>query len=385
MLRCFARSVARNRDWCGFWVITKDGLAAPSAYTSDADFGYCLPANFDLLRTCYRQLKWTGDAAYLGPDFLNFYDVTVSSYPQRWDQNGDGVMENFRRPRVHASYFAQKPNFLTGADLVAAQYAGYLTYASMQESIGREGSLSKRLAQEYRHKADTLRQRFNIEWWNPAWNRFYSGTLPDGGMAPGFVSECNLYTLLFGITEEGPKTEAALDTAENERPQFPGAYSYLPEVLYRYDRNAAAYRFLLEIAGESFFGKDEGEVAFAVIGAVASGLMGLTPNAPASTIESLPRLGGTLEWAKLARVPVMRNEISIEHRGNKQTTLTNADGPGFHWRASFPAKESTQPPQIVVDGVPMAASLQHRAYRQPVISVVVPVAPGQTRTAKYPA
>ena len=30
MLRCFARSVSRGRDWCGYWVITKDGFAAPS-------------------------------------------------------------------------------------------------------------------------------------------------------------------------------------------------------------------------------------------------------------------------------------------------------------------------------------------------------------------
>ncbi len=75
----------------------------------------------------------------------------------------------------------------------------------MQESIGHEGSLSKRLASEYRAKADNLRKGFNTDWWNSASNRFYSGILPDRSFAPDFVSECNMYTLLFGIPKDGPK------------------------------------------------------------------------------------------------------------------------------------------------------------------------------------
>ena len=69
MLRCFARSVSRGRDWCGYWVITKDGFAAPSSYSSDNDFGYCLPANFDILRACYGQFLWTGDTVVPGRGF----------------------------------------------------------------------------------------------------------------------------------------------------------------------------------------------------------------------------------------------------------------------------------------------------------------------------
>jgi len=145
----------------------------------------------------------------------------------------------------------KKPDLLTAADLVAAQYAGSITYAAMQETIGREGSLSKRLAREYRDKAELLRSRFNTGWWNSEANRFYSGILPDHTFAADYISECNLYALLFGIPQDGAKTEAALDVAEKEPPQFPGAYSYLPEVLYRYDRNNSAYSFLLEIAGNS--------------------------------------------------------------------------------------------------------------------------------------
>jgi hypothetical protein len=383
MLHRFAQSVARSRDWCGYWIITKDGFAAPNVYKSDNDFGYCLPANFDVLRSCHRQFLWTGDAAFQSADFLNFYERTVQDYPVTWDQDRDGIMENLRRPRVHASYYQREPRFLTGADLVAAQYTGYLTFAAMQESMGREGSLSKRMAREYRDKADRLRQRFNAEWWNPAQNRFYSGILPDRTFGAELVPECNLYTLLFGIPEDGPKAEAALNTAESERPQFPGAYSYIPEVLYRYDRNESAYSFLLETAGPDFFGKDVGEVAFAVIGAVATGLMGLTPDASKSTIETLPRLSQSLKWAKLVHVPVMRNEITVEHRGTHESTLTNSAGPALQWKVSFPVPESGQHAHIVVDGVATPATLERRVNRQPVISTVVRVGPGQSRAARY--
>lgn len=384
MLRRFARSVARGRDWCGYWIITKDGFAAPSAYTSDSDFGYCLPAGFDVMRTCYRQFRWTGDPDYLTSDFLNFYEHTAVDYPAIWDSDHDGLMENTRRPRVHASYFQQQPRFLAGADLIAAQYSGYLTYAAMQETMGREGSLSKRLARTFRAKAEAVRQRFNAEWWFAPENRFYSGRMPDRTYSPELVPECNMYSLLFGILDDGHKAEASLDLMEQARPQFPGAYSYIPEVLFSYDRNEHAYAFLLETAGPSFFGKDKGEVAFAVVGAIATGLAGLMPDAAHSTLASLPRLSNALEWVKLSRVPVLKNEVTIEHRGLRESILTNESGPGLLWKVSFPAPEVVDRPRIVVDGTALAASLQPRGSRPPVVSAMVPVAPGQSRSAQYP-
>ena len=111
--------------------------------------------------------------------------------------------------------------------------------------------------------------------------------------------------------------------------------------------------------------------------------MGLTPDAPKSTVETLPRLGEALKWAKLTRVPLLRNEIAIEHRGIRESTFTNSAGPAFQWKIAFTASEPAQHPQIVVDGVAMPASLQRRPHRQPVVSIVVPVAPEQSRTAKY--
>ena len=382
MLRAFARSIARSRDWCGYWVITKDGFPAPSNYNNDDDFGYGLPANFDVMRACYRQLMWTGDKDYLDDVFSTFYTRTVTDYVERWDAEHGGIMENARRPRIRASYHASGPRLLTGADLLAAQYAGYLTFAAIQELKGGEGSLSQRLALEYRDKARALGARFNREWWNAAENRFYSGILMDRSFDPEDVPECNMYALWFGIPQEGPKAAAALDRLAAQPPQEPQARSYSPEILYEYGRYESAYASLLEIGNPDFFGHQvAAEVSFAVIGAVAGGLMGIAPNRPAALVATRPRLTPALEWARLAHVPAGPNILTVEHRGARETTLTNQSGPALRWKASF----DEAPPEtgrLLVDDVPAPSFAETAPHQQVVRSVLVTMRPGQTRTVR---
>lgn len=379
MLRAFARSIALSRDWCGYWVITKDGFPAPSNYNDDDDFGYGLPANFDVMRACYRQLLWTGDTAYLNEGFSTFYTHAVTGYVERWDPEHRGIMENARRPRIRASYHASGPRLLTGADLVAAQYAGYRTFAAIQERKGGEGSLSQRLALEYRNKAQALAERFNREWWNAGENRFHSGILMDRSFDPEDVPECNMYALWFGIPEDGLKAAAALDRLAADPPQEPQARSYSPEILYEYGRYESAYASLLEIGNPDFFGHQvAAEVSFAVIGTVAAGLMGIAPDRPASIVATRPRLTPALEWARLAHVPVGPNILTVEHRGARETTFTNQSGPALRWKASF--EEGTG--RLLVDGAPAPSFTETAPHQQPVWSVLLTVKPGQTRTVR---
>jgi len=385
MLRRFAQGIAKSRDFCSYWMVTKDGFPDPTSYNDDSDFGYSLPANFDILRACYRELLWTGDASYLDETFSEFYERTVVNYIQAWDPDHDGIMKNSIRPRVSASYHREGPRFLTGADLIAGQYAGYLTYAAFEEVKGRPGSLSRRVAQEYRSRANALRTRFNAEWWNPRQNRFYSGTFPDRSFSQDCVPDCNTYVLWFGIPEDGPKTNATLDNLQAALPQSPGALSHLPELLYRYGRRQQAHDLLMEIADPEFFGQHVSETAFAVVGAVATGLMGIAPDAPNSRLETLPRLPESLQWARLSRVPVLKNEITVAHRGSVETTFTNDAGPLLQWKAAFPVPRSGRDIRIMVDGVPAAVSFEQSVNRQTMIAAVVPVKPGATRTAKYSA
>jgi hypothetical protein len=228
MLRRFAVSISAERKWCGFWEINKDGFPAPADYRDDQHFWYCLPANFDVMRACYRQFLWTGDSTYFDSAFSNFYDRTVTDYVAAWDSNHDGLMQSSpqARPRGIPSYYQEDPKPLAGADLLAAQYTGYQVYASMQEQRGRPGSLSQKLSSEYREKAQAIRVRYNTEWWNPGLGRYYSLMLPDRHFHPGYIADTNVFPLLFGLTDEGVKTNAALDALEQNRPPFDQTFSY---------------------------------------------------------------------------------------------------------------------------------------------------------------
>jgi hypothetical protein len=383
MLHRFAASISQSRDWAGFWEINKDGFPAPADYQDDQHFWYCLPANFDVMQASYRQFLWTGDASYFDSVFSNFYDRTVTDYVSTWDPNNDGLMESGprARPRGIASYYQQKPFPLIGADLVAAQYEGYRVYAAIERQRGARGSLSEKLAEEYDAKAQGLRVRFNTEWWNPIQNRHYSLMLPNHRFFPGYVPEGNVFALLFGLTDEGLKTEAALDSLEKNRPEFDQKLSYFPEILFRYGRNDSAYRYLLELTDPNFRGRGMPEIVFSVVGSVATGMAGISPDARTQMVETLPRLPAAVDWLKLSHVPVLRNEVAIRHQ-SFESSFTNQAGPLVQWKASFPIQTITAPPRILVDGVSARVTVEQRLNHQAVASVIVRVRPGQTRTAK---
>ena len=385
MLRRFAGSISASRDWCGFWEINKDGFPAPVDYQDDGHFWYCLPANFDVMRACYRQFLWTGDQTYFDSTFSNFYDRTVTDYVAAWDPNRDGIMESSPRvrPRGIASYHQQQPDLLVGADLIAAQYAGYVTYSAIQRQKGSRGSLSDRLAIEYLAKAQALRLHYNTAWWNPIQNRHYSTMLADRSFYPGYVAEANLFALLFGLTEEGLKTGAALDVLERNRPEFDQNLSYFPEILFQYGRNESAYRYLLQLTDPNFRGRGMPEIVFAVVGATATGLMGLSPDARQNTVQTFPRLPKTIAWVKLNRVPVLQNQIAVRHQGTAETTFTNQAGPSLQWKASFPLPPGDALPVLLLDGKPIQGTVEERQNRQRVISVLVPVGRGETRTVSF--
>ncbi len=387
MLRRFAASISLTRDWCGFWEINKDGFPAPVDYKDDAQFWYCLPANFDVMQACYRQFLWTGDRSYFDSTFSNFYDRTVADYVAAWDSHRDGVMESSPkvRPRGIASYHQETPQPLVAADLIAAQYKGYLVYATIQQQKGTSGSLSEKLASEYLAKAQALRDRYNTEWWDPIQNRHYSLMLPDRSFYRGYVAEANIFALLFGLTEEGVKTEAALDSLERNRPPLDQNLSYFPEVLFQYGRNESAYQHLLELTDSNFKSRGMPEIVFAVVGATATGLLGISPDAPHTTLKTMPALPRAVDWVKLAHLLVLQNEVSVQHQGVTETTVTNERGPAFKWEAEFPAGALDPSPRILVDDVPLAArvgqGVNHRAF----VYVSVEVKPGQARTARYMA
>jgi hypothetical protein len=222
--------------------------------------------------------------------------------------------------------------------------------------------------------------RYNTEWWDPIQNRHYSTMLGDHRFYQGYVPESSLFALLFGLTEDGLKTDAALDSLEKNRPEFDQELSYYPEILFRYGRNDSAYRYLLELTDPNFRGRGMPEIVFAVIGATATELAGISPDARQQMVETLSRLPKTVEWVKLLRVPVLQNKVTVLHKGLAETTFTNQAGPPVRWKASFALPSNNTRTRLLLDGKPVRSNIEQGINRQPVISVIVPVGSGQTRT-----
>ena len=350
MLRRFAANISASKNWCTWWEITRDNLPAPVDYNNDQDFWYDLPANFDVLDACYRQWLWTRDSAYLDPVFLNYYRHTVTDYVKAWDHNGDELLEHLPSygHRGIATYDEDlQGEVLVGADLIAAQYAAYRDYAAIQ---GARNEMEN--AAVFERKANHLKSLYNSMWWDASRNSYFGATGEDGkfhadlkeGAGRGMLE----FPLYYGLTADGPKTRATLDTLEQRLESDLNATggevggvegrSYLPDIFYKYGRSQAGYRALTAMMDPGLKRREYPEVSYTAIGNLGSGLMGIQPLAAGQTIETFSQLTNETDWAALHRVPVGGNIISVKHLKNNETTLTNEQGPALTWRAAFPGK-----------------------------------------------
>jgi Bacterial alpha-L-rhamnosidase 6 hairpin glycosidase domain len=358
MLRQFALHVSASKKWASWWEITSGGDPAPVDYKSDADFWYCLPANFDVLNACYRQWLWSRDPAYVDDQtFLDYYRATVTSYVDAWDSNHDGLLEHLAADghRGIATYDEDLQNeVMVAADLVAAQYAAYRDYAAIARSRKQDEA-----AGEFDRKARALKSLYNTKWWNDARGEFYGALSNDGkfhsDLKTGSGASALSFPLYFGIVENGTKTAAAIARLERRVGLNSAAQTgmlggvegltYLADIFYMYGRSQSAYRVLKTLIDPGLKRRTYPEVSFTVIGNVGAGLMGICPM-PDSKIETFPRLTAETAWAEIQQVPVGTNRITVRHEGCESTRFENLSGSELSWRASFPSRGRA----ILVDG-----------------------------------
>ena len=137
---------------------------------------------------------------------------------------------------------------------------------------------------------------------------------------------------------------------------------------------------LLDIADPGFSGYGLTETAFAVVGAIVSGLMGIAPDAPNQRVETLSRLADGTAWVRVTRLPLVRNEITVEHRGSAESVFINQSGPLLQWKAAFVVTHANA--RILVDGTSVPVTIEHRSGGSLVASAVVPAGAGRSLTAK---
>jgi len=373
MLGKFARGIGPVRDYCSYWEIDKWDRPAPVDYKNDKDFWYNLTANFDVLDACWRQFLWTGNRAYIEePAFLDFYRLTVKEYIEAWDKDGDGIPEH--RPeygyRGLGGYdegpFSEKA--LYAADLIAAMSRAFDSYAGLLEIRGDPGA-----AGVLRERAAGLKGMYEADWWSEDRGKYADGRTAGGGLVYQDLIWNGVFPLYFGFVPAGPRRDATLRRIRASEPEGIEIESYLPEIFYRYGEDADAYREILALSDPAKKRREYPEVSFALVGAVASGLMGIEPDARTRTVSTRSRLTADTAWAELRNVSVFDGAVDVRHEGKRMTAFAVLSGGSVEWRAVIEGVWD----ELLVDGVRRKALQGLDETGRPVSWVTVRLAAGE--------
>ncbi len=374
MLGRFARGISPARDFCSYWEIDKWGRPAPVDYKNDRDFWYNLPANFDVLDACWRQYLWTGDKTYVDdPAFVAFYRLTVKDYIDAWDRDRDGVPEHYPEygNRGLGGYdegpFSDRTTF--GADLLAVEARALESCAAIFDFRGEAAA-----AQSLRERASALRSRYTAEWWNASRGQYADFALVDGRLAFEGQFWSGVFPLYFGLIPVGPRRDAMLRGILEDDTEGIEVESYLPEIFYRYGADEAAYAEILALTDPAKKRREYPEVPFAVIGAMATGLMGVKPDASTRTVETRSGLTAATAWAELRNLPVFDGVVHVRHDGRRKTSLTVRSGGDVVWKAVFEGARD----ELEVDGAAQRASRGADEAGRPISWITVKLRAGRT-------
>ena len=197
-----------------------------------------------------------------------------------------------------------------------------------------------------RERAADLRKSYE-GWWSEAKGKYADGRVQGGALVFQDLIWNGVFPLYFGFVPAGPRRDATLRRIRDAEPEGIEIESYLPEILYRYGEDEAAYARILALADPAKERREYPEVPFAVVGAIATGLMGVSPDARTRTVETRSRLTAATDWAELRNLPVFDALIGIRHDGRTRTAFSVRSGGAVVWRAVFEGRWD----ELEVDGV----------------------------------
>ena len=329
LLNKFVAAIADSRDWCGYWEIDKWNRPAPVDYKSDQDFWYNLPANFDIIDACFRAYQWTGDSVYLkDPVYINFYEKSLNEYVNRWDPDGDGLMEGAKdstTSRGLSSYNEEKFGKV-GADLLAGQFIGNNDYAQMLKLRKKDAESAL-----YFQRAGKIRNHLNEQWWDPGAGLYhhyirYDGTWLNDNQMMSFLLRWNVVPAV--------RTNAVLDHLLLVY-QKSGVEmnTYYPFEFYRAGRKEEGYSLLTRLMSPDLNRREYPEVSYAVLETIAMGVMGIEPDASTRSIKTTSRLTDRTRWAEIKDLPLFGGTITLRHEGGASSKLTNNTTQKITWKA----------------------------------------------------
>ncbi len=315
MLLRFAQSIAESRDFCSFWEITKDYQPAPVDYTSDSDFWYNLPANFDVIDACYRAYLLTGDESYVnGYDFNRFYSLSMKEYIERWDTDSDDIpnRKELNSRRGIPSYDEQTgmEKAVVGCDLIAAQIRANYSYAKVLECQNKN-------AQEYVKSAERLENLLDSEWWNEKTNNFYSAKMSNGE----FISTLGSPHLMayFDAVKDKKKLAALLDFIHETslKDVIVEIMSHYPEIFIKNRQNERGFYWLSRLIDPKLKRRKYPEVSFATVGTYVECFMGIEADARNRSITIHNNIPDNISYAYLKNCPLFDGEIDCFYKNGK--------------------------------------------------------------------
>jgi len=381
----FARSISDARDWCAHWEIDRFDRPCPVDHHSDQDFWYNLPGNFDMLDACLRMYLWTGDESYLTDKDLDyFYAQTMEAYINRWDSNGDGLPDRRAADSAGATLTRRGvPGYdesasiwntlQTATDLVASMARAHISYAQICKLMKRTEQ-----AAIYHNRGEELVRRLNQDFYTDKLG-FAKGLDFDGKLL--YTSDtysCDSHMLYWDAVPDIDRCNKLVNAyaSEIEKVQIE-SLSHFPEILWRYGRNDSAMQSLWKLMDENLSRKEYPEASFCAIGAFATGLMGISPNAASNTIRTISGLVDT-DWAELAYIPVFGGEISVSHKACLVTQFS-WDGPKpVIWQPAF-----HDDGKIMLNGAALKTNKAINPFSgRPYVYAKITVQPGETFEVK---
>lgn len=379
MLRAFALLQTSARKWYSIWEVNYDGSISSIDYNNDNSFWRNLTGMFELVDKGYRQYQWTANPNLLNDSALNsLYSHTLNEFISQHDGNGNGIAEEHSNDGWKGvSSYNEGPDYtLTeAADSLSSQYQAFLAYSKILAAKGDSSG-----ANTWNSKAISLKNTFNTNWYSAADGRYIRG-FTDGAYAPvtNFGYESSWFIPLKEISEPGMNTNNYLDFIYNNFNLHPSpnieAWTYLPDVFYTWNQNDRAWNYLKHVMDSR---SDYPEVSFTIISAIATGMMGIQPDAAANMVTTIPRLpsGNNSEVAMvdLNNIPLGTHNLEVKHEGNVRTTLTHNSGTeSLTWEAQFPGTYGV----LNINGAPVPANTK-LVNGTTVSYVTVPVTIGQT-------
>lgn len=344
MMRRFLINTSASRNWCSYWEIDKWNRPAPVDYQNDHAFWYNLNANFELIYTCERLYRWTGDSAYVfDPASTFFFEKTLHEYIQEWQLKPGELLsrpalpnaplhfdpqDNYARSRGLPSYVENIDHLNISADLVAAIYRGYAAYADILQFRNKNG-----LSRRYREKARQYLRHLEKYWWNKAAGQYYSYYTTDGKFGSG---EGVLFLLWYDAVQQPERKKSVIEQLSRTGLNVESR-SYLPRLLYQIGCDSLAKQHLLYLCDPATPRREYPEVSFGVVEGIVEGYMGIEPDAAANTLTTCFK-GQATDYAELDHLEAMQTVLAVKHLGNKKSALTSEGIKTIRWKACFPGK-----------------------------------------------